>query len=131
MSNGLEKEAHRCKGTTKSGQPCQAAATAGGLCYFHANPDKASECGRRGGRRNRHFVANDLPPLSALNSARAIQNVVERLIGDVYAGKVHPGLPVALAPLLNPQLRMIDTTECLLACQILGAIIRPASWLRV
>jgi len=36
----------RCKARTKAGKPCRAAATAGGLCFFHANPEKASELGR-------------------------------------------------------------------------------------
>jgi hypothetical protein len=39
----------RCKGQTKSGNPCRAAAIAGGLCFFHANPNKTSELGRIGG----------------------------------------------------------------------------------
>ena len=33
----------RCKGQNKRGEPCGAAATTGGLCFFHANPNKASE----------------------------------------------------------------------------------------
>ena len=40
----------RCKGVTRGGTPCTAWAMEGGLCYFHANPDKASELGKRGGR---------------------------------------------------------------------------------
>jgi len=40
----------RCQGQTKAGKPCRAAATSGGLCYFHANPNKAAELGRIGGR---------------------------------------------------------------------------------
>jgi general stress protein YciG len=39
-----------CKGTKKNGVACTAWATEGGLCYFHANPDKASELGKRGGK---------------------------------------------------------------------------------
>jgi hypothetical protein len=27
----------------------------GGLCYFHANPDKAAELGRNGGRRKHTY----------------------------------------------------------------------------
>jgi Family of unknown function (DUF5763) len=46
---------NRCQARTKSGNPCRAAATAGGLCYFHANPNKASELGQIGGRKNRHL----------------------------------------------------------------------------
>jgi hypothetical protein len=44
-----------CGALAKTVKPCQAAATAGGLCYFHANPKKASKLGRVGGRRKRHF----------------------------------------------------------------------------
>jgi len=44
----------RCKANTKEGRPCRAAATEGGLCFFHANPNKAVELGRIGGRKNGH-----------------------------------------------------------------------------
>src|SRR5215469_2916940 len=40
----------RCQGTKKNGAACTAWAMEGGLCYFHANPDKAAELGRNGGR---------------------------------------------------------------------------------
>ena len=40
----------RCQGVTKSGAACTAWPMEGGLCYFHANPAKASELGRRGGQ---------------------------------------------------------------------------------
>jgi hypothetical protein len=49
----------RCKAQAKSGKPCRAAATAGGLCFFHANPDKASELGRIGGRNKRHAAGEN------------------------------------------------------------------------
>jgi uncharacterized protein DUF5763 len=62
-----KNQAHRCKAKTKSGKPCRAAATAGGLCYFHANPDKASELGRIGGRSNRHSASEAADPLPALD----------------------------------------------------------------
>ena len=40
-----------CKAKTKKGSPCRAAATEGGLCFFHANPNKAAELGRVGVER--------------------------------------------------------------------------------
>src|SRR5215471_4493208 len=43
----------RCKGVTRNGTACTAWAMEGGLCYFHANPDKASELGRNGGRHRK------------------------------------------------------------------------------
>jgi len=101
----------RCKSRTKSGKPCRAAATAGGLCFFHANPDKASELGRIGGRGNRHATGDNADPLPTLDNALAVRDTVARLIADVYAGKIHPRIAAGLAPLLNLQLRAIEITE--------------------
>jgi hypothetical protein len=36
---------------------------------------------------------------------------VARLIADVYGGKIHPRIAAGLAPLLNLQLRAIETTD--------------------
>jgi hypothetical protein len=44
------KRCKRCKGTKKNGAACTAWAKEGGLCYFHANPDKTSELGKLGRR---------------------------------------------------------------------------------
>jgi hypothetical protein len=101
----------RCKGLTKNGQPCRAAATEGGLCLFHANPDKASELGRIGGRRNRHAAIDNVDLVPVLDSVMAVRDLVARLIADVYAGRVHPRIGAGLAPLLHLQLRAIETTE--------------------
>jgi hypothetical protein len=46
MNDG--KSRARCQATTKSGKPCGAAPMEGGLCFFQANPNKASELGRLG-----------------------------------------------------------------------------------
>ena len=101
----------RCKARAKSGKPCQAAATAGGLCFFHANPNKASELGRIGGRSKRHSVAESTDPLPRLETATAVRDAVAQLIVDVYAGKLNPRVAAGLAPLLNLQMRAIETTD--------------------
>jgi len=101
----------RCKARAKNGKPCRAAATAGGLCFFHANPDKASELGRIGGRSNRHVASESTDPLPSLDNAIAVRNMVARLIADVYAGRMNPRVAAGLAPLLNLQLRAIETTD--------------------
>ena len=64
MSNN--NQGNRCKAKTKSGKPCRAAATEGGLCFFHANPDKASELGRIGGRNKGHASGESADPLARL-----------------------------------------------------------------
>jgi hypothetical protein len=106
-----KKHDSRCQARTKSGKPCQAAATAGGLCFFHANPNKAAELGRRGGRSKRSAGTESAYPLPKLETATAVRDAVAQLIADVYAGKRHARDAAALAPLLNLQLRAIETTD--------------------
>ncbi|HSZ01555.1 MAG TPA: hypothetical protein VK788_18800 [Terriglobales bacterium] len=108
--NGKRREVH-CKARTKAGKSCRAAATAGGLCFFHANPNKASELGRIGGRSKRHAALEGGDPLPTLGSAIAVKDTVTRLIADVLAGKVPHRVAASLAPLMNLLLRAIETAD--------------------
>lgn len=101
----------RCQANAKNGEPCRAAATAGGLCFFHANPNKASELGRIGGKNKRPAGTQSVDPLPKLEKASAVQEAVDRLVADVYAGKVEPRVATGLASLLSLQLRAILTTN--------------------
>ena len=102
----------RCKGQTKSGKPCRAAATPGGLCFFHANPNKAAQLGRIGGRRNRRpSAAESVDALPKLQSATAVRDAVSQLVADVYAGRLQPRVAAGLAPLMNLLLRAIATSD--------------------
>ncbi len=101
----------RCKARAKSGKRCGAAATASGLCFFHANPNKASELGRIGGRNNRHAAGENVDPLPTLDSALAVREALAQLVADVYAGRIHPRMLSGLASLMSLQLRAIETTN--------------------
>jgi hypothetical protein len=101
----------RCKALAQSGKPCRAFATPGGLCFFHANPKKASELGRIGGRRKSFPDAGNAGSLLKLETATAVRDVATRLIADVFAGKMNPRIAAGLAPLLNLQLRLIETSD--------------------
>jgi hypothetical protein len=101
----------RCKARAKSGKRCGAAATAGGLCFFHANPNKASELGRVGGRSKRLSAGENLDPLPTLDNALAVRDLGARLIAEIYAGKVHPRIAAGLAPLMSLQLRAIEIAD--------------------
>ena len=70
----------RCKGVTRSGEACTAWPMEGGLCYFHANPNKASELGKRGGRAK---GPTSTPGVSEY-VARPLKSVddVTKLLGD-------------------------------------------------
>lgn len=100
-----------CQAQTKDGRPCSAAATESGLCFFHGSPNKASELGRMGGRRNRYGATAPAEPLPPLNTAMAVRQTVTRLIQEVHSGKLHPRVASALAPLLALQLRAIETSD--------------------
>ena len=106
-----KKHDSRCNGMTKRGKPCRAASTEGGLCYFHANPNKASELGRIGGRKNRHGANEHMDPLPDLNTALAVRETNKRLIEDLYAGKMDPRTASSLVRSLSLQLRAIETTD--------------------
>jgi hypothetical protein len=109
MKNGGYK--NRCRSRTKEGKPCHAAATEGGLCFFHANPNKASELGRIGGRSKRHAAAEGCDPLPPLDTPIAVRDRVDRLFADVYSGKLRSSVARDLAPLLSLQLRVTDKTD--------------------
>jgi len=48
-----------------------------------------------------------------LDNAIAVRDAVARLIADVYAGMIHPRIAAGLAPLLNLQLRAIETANAI------------------
>ena len=106
-----EEKKNRCKGRTKAGKPCRAAATDGGLCFLHANPNKASELGRIGGRSKRPVTVESSDPLPILDSAVAVRDLLARLIQDLLAGRRPSRVAVGLAPLLNLQFRVIEAVE--------------------
>src|ERR1700722_14448612 len=91
----------RCKSRTKRGDPCRAAATEGGLCFFHGNPDKASQLGRIGGRSRHQAASESGDALPTVDNAIAVRDLVARLIAAVHTGKLHPKIAAGLAPLMN------------------------------
>jgi hypothetical protein len=101
----------RCNDRTKNGKRCRAAATASGRCYFHANPDKASELGRIGGRSKRHAAGENLDPLPTLDNVLAVRDTLARLSAEVYGGKVPPRIVSCLTSLMKVQMRAIETTN--------------------
>jgi len=44
-----------------------------------------------------------------LENATAMQDPLKQLVGDVYAGTIHPPVATGLAPLLSLQLRALET----------------------
>ena len=80
----------RCKGTKKNGAACTAWATEGGLCYFHANPDKAVELGRSGGLRRHHTFEQPKEPAAPPESAADVRRLLAETMVEVKAGRMDP-----------------------------------------
>ena len=66
----------RCQGVTKSGAACTAWAMEGGLCYFHANPDKAAELGRNGGRHRKQTYEQSTEHIAPPESAADVRRML-------------------------------------------------------
>jgi hypothetical protein len=99
-----------CKSLTKVGKPCRAAATEGGLCFFHSNPQKAAKLGRIGGRKNHRAVA-ELVPLPKLDSAGAICSAIGQLAEEVHSGKLNPKVAGTLVQLTQLLLRALPAAD--------------------
>jgi len=78
---------------------------------FTPNPNKASELGRIGGRSKGRAAVDNSEPLPTVDNAIAVRDLVARLIADVHTGKLHPRVAAGLAPLMNLQLRAIETAN--------------------
>jgi len=103
----------RCKGVNKQGNPCRAAATASGLCFFHANPGKASELGRKGGRSNSRQAAGEPaePMILFSNDPIGVSDALGKIVSDVLAGKISPRIANTVAPLMRLQLLAFDAVD--------------------
>jgi hypothetical protein len=86
----LKAAKKRCKGVTKNGTACTAWATEGGLCYFHANPDKAAQLGRNGGQRRKHAYEQSSEPVAPPESAADVRRMLAETMAEVKAGKMDP-----------------------------------------
>ncbi len=106
---GNRQRGSRCRGKTKAGNPCKAAATAGGLCFFHANPAKARTLGQIGGRRNRSKLPE--PPPAGSMSAADLCDTLAEAIRDVRSKKMTPRAASAISLLCNSLHRILQTAD--------------------
>src|SRR5262249_9581064 len=86
----LKAAKKRCQGVTKNGAACTAWAMEGGLCYFHANPDKAAQLGRNGGRRRQHSYEQSMEHIAVPESAADVRRILAETMAEVKAGRMDP-----------------------------------------
>jgi len=102
----MDAERPQCKAFTKSGKPCRAAPTPTGLCFFHGNPNKASELGRIGGQRNRGPERQTADPVLKLEGAASESAGIASLYHDVKIGLIKPPVANVLIKLRDLQVRV-------------------------
>jgi hypothetical protein len=95
----------RCQGVTKNGTACTAWALEGGLCYFHANPDKATELGQRGGRRRQRTYEQSTEQIAPPESAADVRRMLAETMAEVKAGRMDPKVANTIAYLATVLLR--------------------------
>ncbi len=76
-----------CKAKTTTGKACRTPASAEGLCFFHANPDRARSLGQIGGRKSRRVPMTDLQMPDDM-TATDLRNVTARAIRSLLSGNL-------------------------------------------
>jgi hypothetical protein len=104
------ENAPACKAITSAGQPCRAAATEAGVCFFHGNPEKAAELSRIGGRK-KYRTATELDPLPKLDSAVAICKWIAQLAQEVHAGRLDPRVALSLTQMARLLLHALPAAD--------------------
>ena len=103
----------QCKATTSSGKPCKAKPHKEGLCFFHSDPKKAAELGRKGGLRKRRTETEEqsLQPVAVPESAGDVRRMLAGSIAGVRNGTMNPKLGTTLAYMAVSLLKAIETSD--------------------
>jgi general stress protein YciG len=101
----------QCKATTASGKLCRAKPHKNGLCFFHSDPQKAAELGRKGGRRNRRTNVAPMQHVAAPESAGDVKRMLAESMAEVRTGKMDPKLGTTLAYIGTSLLKAIEVAD--------------------
>jgi hypothetical protein len=102
---------NRCKAKTKANKPCQARALKKGLCGFHADPTRAAQLGKMGGKKNRRYRLPAQLPTSPPKSVAALKDLLATAICQIHAGELDPKVGAGLATVANVLLKAIESTD--------------------
>ena len=101
----------QCKAVTSSGQQCRAKPYKDGLCFFHFDPQRAAELGRKGGRRRAALKPEGLEEFAAPKTAADLRDVLAQSIIEVRVGKLDPKLANSISYLGAGLLRAIEISD--------------------
>ena len=101
----------QCKATASSGVRCKAKPHKDGLCFFHFDPRKAAELGRKGGKGNRHVYETPDQEIPAPRNACDVKNLLAEVMAEIRAGKMDPKLGTTLGYLGTSLLKAIESSD--------------------
>ncbi len=102
----------RCAARTKLGTACRAAPVFGSaFCSMHADPDRAAELGRKGGRKNRHYDEVDPIEIAPPKTPGDAKELLAQTIADLRAGKVDPRVASAIIQGVRAFFHAMDITD--------------------
>ena len=101
----------QCKATTSSSDRCKARPHKNGLCFFHSDPKRAAELGRKGGRRNRHTYEAPLRPVIVPESAADVKRMLAETMADIRAERMDPKLGSTIGYLGMALLRAFEVAD--------------------
>lgn len=101
----------QCKAITASGQRCKAKPHKDGLCFFHSDPQRAAELGRKGGRRRAVHHRDDLAEVAAPKTAADLRDLLAQCIVDVRTGAMDPKLANSISYLGTGFLRAVEIAD--------------------
>ena len=101
----------QCKATASSGEPCRAKPHKEGLCFFHSDPKKAAELGRKGGRRRAVYSPDGLKEFAAPRSAADLRDLLAQSIIEIRSGKLDPKLANSISYLGAGFLRALEVSD--------------------
>jgi general stress protein YciG len=95
----------QCKATTSSGERCKAKPHKDGFCFFHCDPKKAAELGRKGGKDNRHIYETPRG-VTAPESDGDVTRTLAQTMAEVRTGKLESKISRTQSRPLSSQLRV-------------------------
>ena len=83
----------------------------GGLCAFHADPQRAAQLGRMGGSKNRRHDAlgSETEPLRLPQTAKEVKDLLAEAMAGVHAGRLEPRMGSVIAYLGTALLKLPGT----------------------
>jgi len=102
----------QCNKKKRDGSDCRARALTGKVCCaLHAEPGKAAELGRKGGRRRTIYAPDRLKNFTAPKDAADLRDLLAQSILEIRAGMLDSKLANAISYLGTGFLRAVEVAD--------------------